>query len=170
MPGHRAARERGSLARIGRMADVPEDIQVTNRRVIEGFRANDGVLGPPFSGGRMMLLTTTGAHTGRPHTTPLMFVPVQDRLMVIASNVGAPTDPDWYRNLDARPVATVELGTETFEATAATVGGDERAALWASLVEGFPFFAGHQARTEREIPLVLLTRRPAGDQVDVDRI
>lgn len=146
-----------------------------NARVIEEFRANDGVLGPPFSGGPMMLLTTTGRRTGRRHTTPLMYVPLgEDRgdrlaggLMVIASNAGGAVHPDWYRNLEASgggPAATVELGTETFEAIAETVRGDERVPLWDALVADFPFFLGHQARTEREIPLVVLRRRtgPAG--------
>ena len=137
-----------------------------NARVIEEFRANDGVLGPPFSGGPMMLLTTTGRRTGRRHTTPLMYVPLgEDRgdrlaggLVVIASNAGGAVHPDWYRNLEASPTATVELGTETFEATAETVRGDERAPLWDALVADHPFFLGHQARTQREIPLVVLRR------------
>lgn len=138
------------------MPDISDDQRETNRRVIEEFRANGGVLGPPFSGGNLLLLTTTGARTGRRHTTPMMFVPQGDRLMVIASNIGAPTHPDWYRNLVANPTVTVELGTETFEARATTATGEERARLWASLLEGFPFFADHQAKTDREIPLVLL--------------
>lgn len=138
------------------MPDISDDQRETNRRVIEEFRANGGVLGPPFSGGNLLLLTTTGARTGRRHTTPMMFVPQGDRLMVIASNIGAPTHPDWYRNLVANPTVTVELGTETFEARATTATGEERARLWASLLEGFPFFADHQAETDREIPLVLL--------------
>jgi deazaflavin-dependent oxidoreductase (nitroreductase family) len=140
------------------MPDISDDPLETNRRVIEEFRANGGVLGPPFSGGNMLLLTTTGARTGRRHTTPMMFVPQGDRWMVIASNIGAPTHPDWYRNLVAEPTVTVELGTETFEARATTATGDERARLWAALLEGFPFFADHQAKTDREIPLVLLER------------
>jgi deazaflavin-dependent oxidoreductase (nitroreductase family) len=140
---------------------APDDIQQTNRRVIEEFRANDGVLGPPFSGGNMLLLTTTGARTGRRHTAPMMFVRQGDgRLMVIASNIGAPSHPDWYRNLVAHPRVTVEVGAETFDATATTATGDERARLWVALLESHPFFAEHQAKTSREIPLVLLERLP----------
>jgi deazaflavin-dependent oxidoreductase (nitroreductase family) len=143
------------------MPEITDDPRETNRRVIDEFRANEGVLGPPFSGGNMLLLTTIGARTGRRHTTPMMYVPHGERLMVMASNLGAPEHPDWYRNLVANPTVTVELGTETFEAEATTATGDERARLWASLLEGFPFFADHQAKTEREIPLVLLERLPA---------
>lgn len=149
------------------MVEISDDQRETNRRVIEEFRANGGVLGPPFSGGNMLLLTTTGARTGRRHTTPMMFVPLGDgpgaRLMVIASNVGAPAHPDWYRNLVAWPTVTVEVGDETFTARATTATGEERARLWAALVAGFPFFADHQAKTEREIPLVLLERVPPAD-------
>jgi deazaflavin-dependent oxidoreductase (nitroreductase family) len=142
--------------------DVPSDVRETNRRVIEEFRANGGVMGPPFSGGSLLLLTTTGARSGRSYTTPMMFVPQEDgRLMVIASNLGAPSHPDWYRNLVAHPRVTVELGTETFDARATTATGDERARLWAALLEGHPFFADHQAKTSREIPLVLLERLPS---------
>jgi deazaflavin-dependent oxidoreductase (nitroreductase family) len=146
--------------------DVPADVRETNRRVIAEFRANGGVMGPPFSGGNLLLLTTTGARSGRRYTTPMMFVrpsarPDDGRLMVIASNLGAPSHPDWYRNLVANPRVTVELGTETFEATATTATGDERARLWAALLESHPFFADHQAKTSREIPLVLLERLPA---------
>jgi deazaflavin-dependent oxidoreductase (nitroreductase family) len=148
------------------VSDVPTDVRETNRRVIEEFRANGGVLGPPFSGGSLLLLTTTGARSGRRRTTPMMFVrspagPDDGRLMVIASNIGAPAHPDWYRNLVANPRVTVEVGTETFDATATTATGEERARLWAALLESHPFFADHQAKTSREIPLVLLERLPA---------
>jgi deazaflavin-dependent oxidoreductase (nitroreductase family) len=144
------------------VSDAPPDVRETNKRVIQEFRANGGVLGPPFSGGSLLLLTTIGARSGRPYTTPMMFVRQDDgRLMVIASNIGAPSHPDWYRNLVANPRVTVEVGTETFEATATTATGDERAPLWAALVESHPFFADHQAKTSREIPLVLLERLPA---------
>lgn len=138
------------------MPDV--DQREYNRKVIEEYRANDGKLGPPFQGGAMLLLTTTGARTGRERTTPMMFKRHGDRLLVIASNIGAPKHPDWYRNLDAHPEVTVELGAERFAATASTATGDERATLWAELVGTHPFFAEHQAKTDREIPLVLLDR------------
>jgi len=149
--------------------DVPTDVRETNRRVIEEFRANGGVMGPPFSGGSLLLLTTTGARSGRRYTTPMMFVRQDDgRLMVIASNIGAPSHPDWYRNLLANPRVTVEVGAEAFDATATTATGDERGRLWAALVESHPFFADHQAKTSREIPLVLLERLPAPEAGQTD--
>lgn len=140
------------------MSDT-HDQRAYNRQVIEEFRANGGVLGPPFSGGSVLLLTTTGRRTGRPYTAPMMFKPAGDRLMVIASNIGAPRHPDWYENLVANPTVTVEVGTERYTAKATTATGEERAALWADLLATHPFFADHQAKTDRQIPLVLLTRQ-----------
>ncbi|TME01188.1 MAG: nitroreductase family deazaflavin-dependent oxidoreductase, partial [Chloroflexi bacterium] len=85
-----------------------------NRQLIEDFRANRGKNGGPFAGRPLLLLTTTGAKSGQRRTTPMMFIPDGDRLLVIASNVGAPAHPDWYRNLVAHPDVTVEVGAETF--------------------------------------------------------
>jgi len=81
------------------------------------------------------------------------------RLLVIASNVGAPTHPDWYRNLLAHPQVTFEVGTETFAATAIVTEGAERQQLWNKVVELYPFFAEHQAKVSRQIPVIALWRR-----------
>jgi len=136
---------------------MPQDQKAYNAKVIEEFRANDGVMGPPFSGEGLLLLTTTGARSGEERTCPMMFVDQGETVMVIASNMGAPSHPAWYRNLVAHPEVTVERPHRpAYAATARTAAGDERARLWAGLLEGFPFFADHQAGTEREIPLVVL--------------
>ena len=130
-----------------------------NRQLIEQFRANRGLAGGPLEGRAILLLTTTGAQSGRRHTTPLMYVPDGARLLVIASNIGAPSHPDWYRNLVAHPQVMVEVGQETFDATAVVLEGVERERVWASIVEQYPFFIDHQAKTTRQIPLVALERR-----------
>ena len=137
---------------------MPDDIRAYNRQVIEQFRANDGILGPPFSGDSALLLTTTGRRTGRSHTVPIMFKRDGDRLLVIASASGAPDHPDWYRNLVANPQVVVEHGADRFDAVARTAEGEERDRLWAELLETHPFFADHQAQVTRQIPLVLLRR------------
>lgn len=132
------------------------DIQDINRRVIEQFRA-----GGPIDGmhrDRLVLLTTTGARSGEPRTTPMMFHRDGDRVLVIASNVGAPKHPDWYRNLVANPRVLVEIGDEKYQASASTATGAERERLWRVLTENYPFFAEHQTKTSREIPVVVLTR------------
>ena len=138
--------------------DMPDDMRAYNRKVIEEFRANDGILGPPFTGDSTLLLTTTGARTGRSHTVPIMFKEDGDRLLVIASASGAPRHPDWYRNLVAHPDVVVERGADRFDAVARTADGDERERLWRELLETHPFFADHQAQVTRQIPLVLLER------------
>ncbi|HEY7835313.1 MAG TPA: nitroreductase/quinone reductase family protein, partial [Ktedonobacterales bacterium] len=85
------------------------DQQTYNQRLIAQFRANREQGGDQFAGRPLLLLTTRGAKTGRMHTTPMMYVRDGNRLLVIASNAGAPADPDWYRNLVAHPAVTVEV-------------------------------------------------------------
>jgi deazaflavin-dependent oxidoreductase (nitroreductase family) len=132
------------------------DVKEINRRVIEQFRA-----GVPIDGmhrERLLLLTTTGSRSGRPYTTPMMFHPDGNRLLVIASNAGAPAHPHWYTNLVAAPNVTVEVGEETYAAVAAPLTGDERERVWAMLKETYPFFADHEAKAGRVIPVVALAR------------
>src|SRR5690349_696947 len=107
---------------------------------------------------RLLLLTTTGARTQREHTTPMMFHRTGDRLLVIASNAGATHHPDWFRNIVAHPDVTVELGGETYTATATPLTGADRERAWSEIKQAYPFFAGHEAKARREIPVVALTR------------
>ena len=132
------------------------DIQQVNRGVIEQFRAGGEIEG--MHRDRLLLLTTVGAKTGQRRTTPMMFHRDGDRLLVIASNVGAPHHPDWYVNLVANPRVTVEVGNKAYEAVATPAEGAEREALWTMIKETYPFFAEHEQKTERTIPVVLLTR------------
>jgi deazaflavin-dependent oxidoreductase (nitroreductase family) len=130
-----------------------------NRQMIEDFRASRNEPDGPMTGRPLLLITTTGARSGKSRTTPIMYVREGDRLLVIASNAGAPADPDWYRNLVAHPEVTVEVGKETFPATAVVMEGAERARLWAYIVERYPFFNDHQQKITREIPVVALERK-----------
>ena len=130
-----------------------------NRQMIEDFRASRNEPDGPMTGRPLLLITTTGARSGKPRTTPIMYVREGDRLLVIASNAGAPADPDWYRNLVANPDVTVEVGKETFPATAVVMEGAERERLWAYIVERYPFFKDHQEKITREIPVVALERK-----------
>lgn len=132
------------------------DIRETNRRTIDQFRAGGEIEG--MNRDRLVLLTTVGAKTGQRRTTPMMFDRDADRLLVIASNIGATKNPDWYRNLVANPRVTVEVGDESYDAMATTAEGDERERLWSALKEHYPFFAEHEAKTDRTIPVVVLTR------------
>ncbi|MEU2432331.1 nitroreductase/quinone reductase family protein [Streptomyces sp. NPDC007861] len=140
-----------------------------NQQIIDEFRANGGSVGGPFEGGRLLLLTTTGARSGARHTTPLAYLPDgAGRVLVIASAGGAPKDPDWFRNLVARPRATVEAGVFTYEAEAVVLEGAERDAAFARAVEGDPGWADYQARTERVIPVVALDEIPGPPDIRAD--
>ncbi len=130
-----------------------------NRQLIEDFRANRETGGDKFAGRPLLLLTTTGARSGQRRTTPMMYIPDGQRLLVIASNAGAPTHPDWYYNLVAHPDVSVEVGSETFEATAVVIEGAEREQLWARVTELYPFFIEHQAKVSRQIPVIALERQ-----------
>jgi deazaflavin-dependent oxidoreductase (nitroreductase family) len=132
------------------------DVNDWNRQIIEEFRANEGKVGGPFAGGTLLLLTTTGAKSGKQRTNPLAYLPDGERLVIIASKAGAPTHPDWYHNLIAHPEVTVEVGTETFKATATVVVGEERDELYAKQVERMPGFAEYEAKTTRRIPVIAL--------------
>ena len=121
---------------------------------IDEFRANGGKIGGRFEGRPVLLLTTTGAKSGRPHTTPMMYLELDDHLYVFASKGGAPTNPDWYRNLVANPDVIVELGTDRFDATATPLAGDERDRVYARQVELYPQFGEYERKTERTIPVV----------------
>ncbi len=136
------------------------DQNAYNRQLIEDFRAYRGKAGGPMEGRPLLLLTTTGAKSGQLRTMPMMYIRDGERLLVIASNAGAPAHPDWYRNLLAHPEVTVEVGTETFKATASVAEGAERQKLWNRIVGLYPFFADHQAKITRQIPVVVLTREP----------
>ena len=130
-----------------------------NRRLIEEFRTDRSQTDKPLEGRRLLLLTTTGAKSGQRRTTPMMYIPDGDRLIVIASNIGAAKHPDWYHNLVANPHVTVEVGSDTFDTTALVVEGASRQQLWSRITELYPFFIEHQAKTTRQIPVIVLERR-----------
>jgi len=129
-----------------------------NRAIIEEFRANGGKVGGPFAGRTLLLLHTVGAKSGQERINPVACVTDGDRLVIIASKGGAPTNPDWYHNLLAHPQVTVELGTERFQARAEVAPEPERTRLYARMVSVMPGFAEYQQKTERVIPVVVLTR------------
>jgi deazaflavin-dependent oxidoreductase (nitroreductase family) len=134
-----------------------------NQQIIEEYRANGGRVGGPFEGARLILLTTTGARSGAPHTTPLGYLPDGgERILVIASAGGSSSHPDWYHNLLAHPRATVEDGVFTYEAEASLLEGDERDRVFARAVEVDPGWAGYQAKTDRVLPVVALRQVAAG--------
>lgn len=138
-----------------------------NAKIIAEFRANAGKVGGPFEGAPVLLLTTTGRKSGRLFTNPMMYLAQDDgRLAVFASKSGADTDPDWYLNLVAQPVVTVEVGDEKYAAHSEPVLGAERDRIYAVQASRYPGFAEYEAKTTRVIPVVLLTRIGEAGQVD----
>ena len=131
---------------------IPSDMIAFNRRVVEDFRKNAGKLTGPLAGRTLMLLTTTGAKSGKERTVVIGFGKDGDRHVVIASGNGAPSHPGWYYNLLARPIATVEVGPDKFKARARTARPEEREALKPFV----PYVEQQQTLTSREIPIVVL--------------
>jgi deazaflavin-dependent oxidoreductase (nitroreductase family) len=130
-----------------------------NSGIVEEFRANHGVVGGPFRGASLVLLTTTGAKSGKRRTNPLAALSQGGHLYVFASKAGAPTNPDWYHNVVAHPEVEVEYGDETFSAVAHVVTGAERDRIFEAQVAQMPGFGEYQARTGgRVIPVVELRR------------
>ena len=130
-----------------------------NQKVIEEFRGSGGSSATFGSARPIILLTTTGRKSGNRHTTPVMYRRDGDRLVVFASKGGAPTSPDWYHNLVANPTVTVEVGTEMYEAQASVAKGAERDDLYAQQSKEYPQFGEYQAKTTRQIPVVLLEKK-----------
>jgi deazaflavin-dependent oxidoreductase (nitroreductase family) len=136
-----------------------DDLLRFNQSVIEEFRANAGVCGGHLEGNNMILITTTGAKSGEPRVSPLTYFPDGERYVIMASAGGSPTHPNWYHNLTTHPEISVEVGGERFAATATTATGDERQRIFTAMVAAMPRFGEYQEQTEREIPVVVLTRR-----------
>ena len=130
-----------------------------NQQIIDEFRANEGRVGGPFAGRPVLLLHHKGRKTGQVRVNPVVYLADGDRFLVFGSKGGAPTDPDWFRNLRANSEVTVEVGTDKFDAEAEELTGEERDRMYAKQAELFPAFGEYQARTDRKIPVAALKRK-----------
>ena len=128
-----------------------------NQKIIDEFRANEGKVGGMFEGAPVLLLTSTGAKSGQRRTTPVVYQPDGERMVIFASKAGAPENPAWFHNLRANPAATVEVGTDTVEVEAVVTDGDERERLFSKQKELMPQFADYEQKTTRQIPVVALS-------------
>jgi deazaflavin-dependent oxidoreductase (nitroreductase family) len=132
---------------------LPDDQLAYNADLIRQFRADGG----RSMGDRpLLLLTTVGRRTGKRRTSPMMYVRDGDRYLVIASNAGAPADPQWYHNLLAEPSVTVEVPGAEFAAQATPLTGDDYERQWSAIKQRYPFFVEHEAKAGRPIPVVAL--------------
>ncbi len=128
-----------------------------NDQIIDEFRANEGRVGGNFEGAPLLLLHTTGAKSGAERINPMMYLADGDRYLVFASKAGAPTNPDWYYNLKANPLATIEVGTRTLAVAATDLEGAERSRMYDKQAELYSGFATYQENTDRVIPVIALT-------------
>jgi deazaflavin-dependent oxidoreductase (nitroreductase family) len=127
-----------------------------NRKIVEEFRSNAGVVGGPFEGIPILLLHHRGAKSGTERINPLAYRRDSDNYVIFASKGGAPANPDWYHNLRANPDVEVEVGTDTLKARARVASGAERDRLWTVQKQEFPGFADYERNTDREIPVIVL--------------
>ena len=126
---------------------------------VERYEATDGAEGFIWNGAPILVLTTTGETTGKPRKFALIYAPDGDDVIVVASKGGAPQHPQWYRNLVANPDVTVQVLADKYAAVARTASAEEKKRLWPLVTEVWPSYDDYQARTERDIPVVIISRR-----------
>ncbi len=119
------------------------------------YRTTGGRIGGRFGRAQNVLLTTTGRKSGKERTTPLTATLDGDRVVLVASNGGAPKHPDWYLNLQADPNVSVQIGSRRMRMQARTATAEERDELWRRVVSTYRGYEGYQRRTSRQIPLVV---------------
>jgi deazaflavin-dependent oxidoreductase (nitroreductase family) len=141
-----------------RMANDPKALDQVNERVIKEFRENKGKVGGVFEGMPVLLMTMTGAKSGRTLIRPVCYTRDGDSIVIIASYGGNPHNPPWYHNLVAHPVITVEVGAEKFRAKATVATGQERQRLFEQMAKQMSFFGDYQKKTARQIPVLTLNR------------
>jgi deazaflavin-dependent oxidoreductase (nitroreductase family) len=124
---------------------------------VDRYRETDGEEGHEWRGTVTLLLTTNGRRSGEQRTTPLIYQPDGDRYVVVASQGGAVQHPGWYFNLSADPNVEVQVKGDRFNATASTAEGEERERLWKLMTATWPAYDQYQTRTDRQIPVVVLT-------------
>jgi len=125
----------------------------------ERYLATDGADGHEWNGVPTLLLTTVGKKSGARRVMPLIYGRDGDAYVVVASKGGAPVSPGWYHNLTATPEVELQVGAERMSAVARTAGPEERARLWPRMAAIWPDYEKYQARTDREIPVVVLQPR-----------
>ena len=125
---------------------------------VDRYRATDGEEGHDWKGTTTLLLTTTGRRSGEPRTLPLIYQPDGDRYVIVASKGGWKDHPGWYYNLSENPDVEVQVWGDRFSARASVAEGEERERLWKLMTATWPAYDEYQTRTDRESPVVVLTR------------
>ncbi|MGZ4584745.1 MAG: nitroreductase family deazaflavin-dependent oxidoreductase [Mycobacterium sp.] len=142
------------------MTEMPDTqtINAFNKSIIDEFRTNGGKVSGQFENADLLLLATTGAKSGQSRVSPLAYLRIDGKLIIIGSFAGSPVSPAWVHNLRANPQARVEIGTDEFAVTARELPSDERDAIFPKITAAAPGFAEYQSKTSRVIPLFELQR------------
>ena len=135
------------------------DDQLFGAEHVRAYRESSGERGYHWRGATILLLTTRGRTSGEPRTNPLIYRTDDGRWVIVASRGGTPTHPSWFENLRADPEATIQVRGEMIPVRAEPATGEERERLWSLMTEVWPAYDDYQTRTEREIPVVVLSRR-----------
>jgi deazaflavin-dependent oxidoreductase (nitroreductase family) len=136
---------------------TPPDLSLLGEEHVRRYQGTDGEIGYLWNGVPTLLLTCTGRRTGRQRTTPLIFGRDGDDYLVVASLGGAPMHPAWYHNLIAHPAARIQVGSEHIDVRARPAPPEDKARLWQLMRDIWPNYDVYQERTERDIPVVVLT-------------
>lgn len=135
----------------------PTDTTLLNAEHTRRYQETDGEVGYLWNGVPILLLTTTGRRTGEPRTIPLIFARDGEDYLVVASQGGAPRHPQWYLNLLADGQAEVQVKAEKLSVVARVASDDEKPRLWSIVTEAWPNYDVYQTRTDRPIPVVVLS-------------
>lgn len=141
---------------------VQTDTTLLNQEHVRRYQETDGEVGYLWNERPILLLTATGHKSGLPRTTPLIFARDGEDYLVVASQGGAPEHPKWYVNVEAHPQAEIQVRAEHIPVTARTASGEERDRLWKVVNDNWPNYDLYQSRTDRQIPVVVLTPTAGG--------
>ena len=125
---------------------------------VDRYQATDGEEGHDWQGTQVLLLTTTGRKSGQPKTTPLIYGRSGDDYLIVASKGGADTPPAWYLNLQENPEAEIQVKADRFKVNVRDANSDEKPAMWKTMTSEWPAYDEYQEKTDREIPVVVLSR------------
>ena len=134
------------------------DVKEYNKKIIEEFRANSGMVGGRFKGANLLLLHSIGAKSGETRINPLAYFEDADEILIVASFAGGPNNPPWFYNLLVNPQARIEVGSSNYSVEAEVVAEPRRTELYDMIAAQSSAFAEYRDKTTRTIPIIRLTK------------
>jgi deazaflavin-dependent oxidoreductase (nitroreductase family) len=141
--------------------DSPVDLSLLGEAHVRAYRETNGETGYMWNGAPILLLTTRGRTSGEPRTIAIIFTKYRDSYVIMGSRGGSPTHPQWYQNILADPNVELQVKAEKFAAVARTAASPERELIWKEALKTWPRYDEYQSRTTRQIPVVVIERKPA---------